>query len=716
MPRSPLIRPLSPLQTRCAPPLPVPYSLADVVLHPVSAAASPDSAHVRERESSASAAVVSEAEVHHPDRLAGRIGAGLALQEADSSPALALLPPPPLAPTFHSLVGPSLELELLHADYAARLQAGHSPHTRTTGDVMDDVRACPPAAAATPSRSHRAASPPQRGGCTSPSHPYVSTTRAGAGVPQREAPRDAPPDTPSSLLRSAAAATAMEAARPSYGGALLERRQRARRADRPREYEHLQPRHTPPSSPLPFEGWDDATGKRTDVATTPPSSSRPELTVAASGRGDVSALRQHHMTDAADAARYHGTAVIDRTGCSYTISIAACPIVEEKDGAPSAQPQVRGQSTGHNGSNSERGSEAGKRKHVLDAPHEAAEVALHSAGASRRAGARNATPPPNTDVSATQLAYPALDECRRLLDEIRTVSPLLRRCLTPPRPMGCRAAAASTTPHPNTTVARGGAAVHAQDAGRGGYASSSSPPLPPPPAAVAGPAETRAVSEAAPRLSIPAPGPEARRLYRWDAATAAEDLSYMCGPFQQPSERFAASVAAQMQRRQSAETRRLFGAAPAVSAAEVDAPAHGPPRRWSTLSSVPSASTLGSAVPPRHGVPAQGAADESPSERLQRLLQETEVALSSRWGTGPLHQQQGMAAPPPSARHHHYASDGMADVARAGTARTLDMPDSSTASLLRLPYCPAALTPARPPIPLSSYEDGGRYRVWGDSC
>ncbi|KAG5465513.1 hypothetical protein CUR178_00218 [Leishmania enriettii] len=710
MPLSPFIRPLSPLQTQFAPSLPEPCSLADAALPPLPAETSATLTGAWDHGASSapvSAAVASESRPSF--RAMCLSAAGVAHSPPETMPAPA---PPPLrtqtlAPTFHSMVGEALSLEMLRDSYTAQLQRNfqHRP-------AVEALRGTPDGAAArvrsrlsndavatqAPSAKDAIHRGPRRHALlpspasSSSVHPYVSAATACTIAAHRKRADGPPPaETPLSLLHSAAA-TVMAAARPSYGVALIRNCSPAKRADQKEPYSsHLRAQRELQRSS--FQSLFERRPNDRREAESPTSS--------LSSFGCAStAIKVDEMNPFRPSApvpfttsvtRRRGAAPSDRTTRSRAVSIEACPVLG-KGGESAAASDAAGSGaraskarvfSGHVNLAllSAQASELGKRKadafaapsccpphgaflgrkaeeetvdeeeaeKFFDSPHVPAKEALRamqseSAAALLRKTAQGkqgtttgsaprttkflsgvtgapenaAAPSPAVEPHPPRYVYPALEECRRLLDEIRIVSPLLRRCLTPPRPLDSSSGSGGIA----TVASAPSTFSPVRVPSRNIPASSQSTIIPSYSAAT-----TAVVS---PEEGYHAPRPEARRLYHWDAAAASEDLSFMRGPFQQPTERFAISVARQLQRLQAVGT-RLYGKAHDTwaSRAEMDAPS----RRSRPLpSSGPLTSSWGSATP--HFVVNQcdragNNNKESPSRRLRRLLRETEAALPS---------------------------------------------------------------------------------------
>ncbi|CAG9583740.1 conserved hypothetical protein [Leishmania major strain Friedlin] len=654
MPLSPLIRPMSPLQTQCAPSLPEPYSLADIVLQPFSAAASSTPAGAWDEDTSfvaVTGAIAPELRRSSPTAPLSGVDAASVPPMAMWTPAIPPLLPHTLAPTFHSMVGDALSVEMLRESYAAQLQKGCQYRSvvegpRCTSDgAAARARTCSGSDAGAAEVfaandavhvGHSRRAPLPSLALSSPIHPYVSGPTAHTRVaPKTPAEELSSAATSSSLLHSAAT-TAMAAARPSYGAALLRKHPPAQPTGR-REGCRL---HLPAQKQVQRSSSQSLFERRIHdrwevVSPTSPLSSCGGASTAAESSETGPSKPNITVPFTASATCYHGTAASDCTGRSHAISIAAPPVVKKGGGAAATNTPA---GCGARVSNSGVVSALGQAKveafgtlpcyapdsacgsgevgdTFFDPPHglsrkarqtiqpgPATEPVRKPAAQNQGKAARGTAPTtrssggaasgPATGSAASRAAefhlpryvYPALEECRRLLHEIRIASPLMHRCLTPPRPLEGSSGGGS------------GAATAASAPSTFSPARAPSRNIPAPPYSSVFPSLAAAATAAAPpKPAILAPKPEARRLYHWDAATAAEDLSFMRGPFQQSSERFAASVNCQLRRLQALGT-RLYGKTHdmSTSQAEVHAAARG---RWSLPSPTPLTSRWDSAVP-----------------------------------------------------------------------------------------------------------------------
>ncbi|KAG5490087.1 hypothetical protein JKF63_00206 [Porcisia hertigi] len=704
MPSSPLIRPLSPLQTHCAPSLPEAYSLAGVVIQPFSAALLETPVDASNQGSSFA-----------PNWQQGGHAASLPQVNAGNAPLVAMPSPalPPLlthalAPTFHSMVGDALSVEMLRESYAAQLQNGDQQRPapggfRSSPDgtsapsrprLSSDAGAMerPSASDASHFGPPRRAQPPNSARF-SHNHPYLSTEAVRvSAAPQRTADAPAPTAGTSSLLRSAAT-TALEAAWPSYGAALLLKGlSRERVKQRGRCYSHLSAQgKLQGTSSLP-SSTQHGCRRGEAVSRTSSLSSGDGASTASGSDGVDPSKRSAALLSTASAICHNNAATRDGNGQLDTFAITAsrasvkagksvvaglpassdsrlskarvvsalasvplCPARSEVPRRTQTGVSQTGSCILHYAGGSVGGKEYAVREEeentFFDASYGLSREASQTtqpdtlARPQRQSAPKKKGKAPKGPVLATTLfdgvagapwtassaslsaqscpsrhVYPALEECRRLLDEIRIVSPLLRRCLTPPRPLESPSAGdcGDTTAFNLTHTASSGGCVASRDvpevAQRKALSSSS-------------PSSTAAAVVRPKRVTL-SPRPEARRLYSWDKATAADDLSYMHGSFQQSSERFATSVARQLKRLQRVGT-RLYGGAPDTSAyrTEVDLPTE---RRLSSASSLPMTPSSGSAGRYLNNDVCSrkvNTVDDSPCGRLLQLLRETEAAM-----------------------------------------------------------------------------------------
>ncbi|GET93284.1 hypothetical protein, conserved [Leishmania tarentolae] len=761
MPLSPLIRPMSPLQTQSAPLLPEPYSLSDAVLQPLSAATSSAPASAWDQDKHfvpVPGVTASESRSCSPPAPVFGVGTAGVPPVAMSRPAPPLLFTHKPAPTFHRMVGDALSVGMLRESYAAQLQTACWPHSVSEGLRCTSEGTSPLTGTCLGSDSgvtkvfsgsgttrfpHSRSMPPLSFSQTSPIHPYVSgaaaSTIAAHKIPAAESSFAA---TRPSLLHNAAAMT-MTAARPSYGAALLHKRLPTKQTGcREGGHLHLPAKKQVQRSSLKSLADQEANDRWEIVSPASPLSSYG----CAAESGEVGASKAYtNAPFTASATCYHGTAVTDCAGHSHAMSIAASHVAG-KGGRPAEAntPVGGGARVSHSRVNSTLGGanvetfvalpcytpdsacDSGEDEDTFfDSPHGlsiegvqatrsqlATESVRNPAAQKQRKTARSTAPTsrssgsvasaPATGSAASPVAesyvpryvYPALEECRRLLHEIRIVSPLMRRCLTPPRPLEKSSGGGSSSSATATSVSSAFSPEHV-------------PRIIPAPSQSSGCPSLSAVTTAVvpPKRATLAPWPEARRLYHWDASTAAEDLSFMRGPFQQSSERFATSVALQLQRLQALGT-RLYGKShdPPTSQAEVHARASS---RWSLPSSAPLVSPWASAVPHFDDDQCDCVdkdVDEPPSGRLRRLLLETEAALPISAIPSAV-----LCAPFPSTigyardgkeRYNHSAHEG------AATGRTAG---ASTPSMKnQFPFLPTSnsLTAARP-LMLSSLSYGG---------
>lgn len=764
---------MSPLQTQCAPSLPEPYSLDDVVLQPFSAAASSMPAGAWDQDTSlvaVSGAVAPESRRSSPAAPLSGVGAASVPPTDMWTPALPPLLTPTLAPTFHSMVEDALSVEMLRESYAAQLQKNCQHYSvveglRCTSDgAAARAGSCRGSDAGGPKVfsaidavhfGHSRSAPLPSLALSSPIHPYLSAARARTSVAHK-APADelSSAATLSSLLHSSAT-TAMAAARPSYGAALLRKRPPGTQADHRegcRLHLPAQKRVQPSSSQSLSERrahdrWEAV------PPMSPLSSCGCASTATASGKTGPS-KSYTTVPFSASAKCHHGTGVSDCTGRPHAISIAASSAVGKGGEAAATNKPAGGGATVSNAgvapprgqtkveasvalpcyapdSASSSGEDedtffdppCGLSRKVLQTiqPEPATEPVRKPAAQKQGKTARNTAPTTRSSGSAAcapatgsaaspaaeshlpRYVYPALEECRRLLNEIRIVSPLMRRCLTPPRPLESSSGGGS------------GAATAASAPSTFSSARAPSRNIPAPPQGNAFPFLAAAATAAAPpKRATLAPRPEARRLYHWDAATAAEDLAFMRGPFQQSSERFTTSVAGQLQRLQALGI-RLYGKDydTSTSQAEVHAPARG---RWSLPSAAPLASPWDSAVlhfDDDQCDRADNNVAELPSERLRRLLRETEAALPSlleREAQPPLSATPATALLAPFSSSIRYARDSRNDYSHsahdaAATGRAAGVFTPPMENLLPFSSISGSLTPARPAM-LSSLSYG----------
>ncbi|CAC9550156.1 conserved hypothetical protein [Leishmania infantum JPCM5] len=773
MPLSPLIRPMSPLQTQCAPSLPEPYSLADVVLQPFSGEASSTPAAAWDQDTSFGAAtgdIAPGSRRSSPAAPLSGVDAASVPPMAMWTPALPPLLPHTLAPTFHSMVGDALSVEMLRESYAAQLQKGCQHRSaveglRCTSDgAAARARSCRGSDAGAAKvfsandavhLGHSRRAPLPSLALFSPIHPYASGPTARTSVaPKTSAEGPSSAATSLSLLHSAAT-TAMAAARPSYGAALLRKHPPAQPTgcrEGCRSHLPAQKQVQRSSSQSLFERR--AHDRWEVVSPTSPLSSCGGASTAAESGETAPSKPNTAVPFTASATCYRSTAASDCTGRSRAISIAAPPVAGRGGEAAAVNtPAGGGARVSNPGVVSALGpakveafvappchapgSACGSgevRDTFFDPPHglsrkalqtiqpgPATEPARQPAAQKQGKTARGTAPTTRSSGgaasgpaagSAASLAaeshlpryvYPALEECRRLLHEIRIVSPLMRRCLTPPRPLESSAGGGS------------GAATAAAASSTFSSARAPSRNIPAPPHSSAFPSLAAAATAAAPpKPATLAPKPEARRLYHWDAATAAEDLSFMRGPFQQSSERFATSVDCQLRRLKALGT-RLYGKThdTSTSQAEVHAPARG---RWSSPSPAPLASPWDSAVPRFDDDQCDredNSVEESPPERLRRLLWETEAALPSlleHEAEPSLSATRAAVLLAPFPSTIRYARDSRNDYSHgaddgAATGRAAGVFTPPMESLLPFSSVSGSLTPARPAM-LSSLSYG----------
>ncbi|KAG5464039.1 hypothetical protein LSCM1_00219 [Leishmania martiniquensis] len=788
MPLSPFIRPLSPLQTQSAPLLPEPCSLTDVFLRPlpVETSGSPASAW-NHGTSSAPMSAAAALELRCGGQEA-RLSAGGA---ANSPLVTTAAPAPPplrtqaLAPTFHSMVGNVLSVEMLRDSDNAQLQRNFQQHTaaealRSTsnstaartgsrlgsGAVTAQVLSIDDTGEFRPLQHALLPSPAY----SSSVHPYASAaTACTCAVHSKRADEPPPAASPLSLLNSSAT-TAVSGAQPSCGTAILRRCSPVDVTDQKEPYRsHLVAQRQlrrAPSQPL----FERSAHSRKEAAS-------PTLSLLSCGRGptavgsvEVDRCQPYaNVPLTAPAACCHGAAASDHTDRFGTVSIEAC-LAEGKDGESAAISSSTGSrtrvskarvvsavvrsalSSARTGALEEReaaastalprrsphcpsidsngeentADEAEEAEKFFDSPHDlskktpermqpelVARLWRKTAPGKQRMATRSAprTPrssggivsAPDTGAAASaadepylpRYVYPALEECRRLLEEIRIASPLLRRCLTPPRPLegswdGDGAATVASAPFASSP-----AGVPSNDT-----------PAPTQRSPIA--SHTAATTAAVPRRpGALAPRPDARRLYQWDAATASEDLSFMCGPFQQSQERFATSVARQLQRLQAVGA-RLYGKTHDTWAPPGKVQVSSRQSR-SLISSGPLTSSWGTADPD-FDVDTHNRGDasikESPSKRLRRLLRETEAALPSLLGREvepPLPATPtaiSTTSLPSTINHAHGSSDGCADRAHRNALAARAPGVSMTSMESRFPFAEISrsLAPARPPI------------------
>ncbi|CAJ1036183.1 hypothetical protein, conserved [Leishmania lindenbergi] len=713
MPLSPLIRPLSPLQTQCAPLLPEPYSLADVILQPFSAATSATPAGVWDEHTSSVAVGRPTAPESQHSRVAypSAPGATNVLPVAMSTPAPPLLLTHTLAPSFHSMVGDALSSEMLRDSYAAQPKKDRQQHsvgealrcvpTGTTvwpgSRLSTDTGATkvPAANDAVHFEHPRRTQAPNRAS-SSPNHPYVSGTTVRSSFAHRTPADEALRAATSSSLLHSAATTAMAAAQPSYGTALLRKRLPATQASqRERCRLHLlAQRQLQRSSSQSLSDW-RVHGRAKVVS--------PLLTLSSCGGASTAAEcterdpnKPYPAAPLAELATcYHDTAISDSTCRPHTISMVASPVVGESSESAATNASAGGcarisharvvtpfasstLSPAHSEAAEKMKEEAfvalprysphcacGRREGenvvegedgdtFFDAPYDLARKMLQAlqpepiAGPLRRPAPekQGKTPrslTPSTRSSGGVASAPATGSPTSLAAEPylpRYVYPALEECrrllheihLVNPLLHRCLAPPRPLGTSSGSGSGRVATAALAPSECSQAHASSSNMPV----SAQSGTFPSLSAATTAvvlPKRTTLALSSEARRLYHWNSTTAAEDLSLMHGPFQQSSERFTSSMARQLQRLQAVGA-RLYGNTHDTSTSRDEV--HGPARRrWRLPSSAPSTSSWNFVVPHfdvDQCSSEENNANESPSGQLRRLLRETEAALPSLLG------------------------------------------------------------------------------------
>jgi hypothetical protein len=746
MPFSPLIRPLSPLQTQSAPSLPAPYDLTDAIFVSSSPAEGND-------DSSSQSWVPLPRQIRSTNSCSNSPNSG-SRNKSNGRPRVSASPAPlhTVPSTFHDFItrrsaSAEVEQDESHATQQSRDDVPHGTTSQLSlteqgfaTDLNPSFRVVsapqpepvsqgshrrslplhtsrtskspklplptsfllpgknPSATTAAVAASHRAhpygnvrpqqTLPPH---CSSPQHHgkgcVVAPHATSHNPPLESSASPLKSRGTASLLHFSTAGVAAVAAQPSYGATLLLQR----RASPARTSSNFERRC---SSPPPTASLHVVVHDARDTAPSPLSAAvGPTRDDDSDDWVGLSGLTTTAAVPARDSFVncYRGTAVSSRTGRQYNIAIEAS-LLENKSSTHAVPPQHMCANTARSrgrkvtsvawAAEEERlqddeekfaltepapadGGESGRTSADRDAAfsievvrksraHDGAlERRCDSAPVSTRAGSpascRSSPQPLLEDTlapaslpaaalselsfSSSRYIYPVLDECQRLLQEIQTCNPLMRRHLTLPRPLpttgyaterdegivGTRAANAFTT-------VETAAAVEDQKTAS---------------AAVTGAKDVQGVPSLH-RLRPPSPtavrrvaAHDARRLYHWDTESSAEDLSYMHGPFRQSAESFAASTARHVQRLREAGT-RLYGPGAAQQATSAS---FSKPRQLSA--GVPLSSSAAAAC--RHAVMAQlsnpwsasaNSVDneaESPSGRLRRLLRETDAAFPALW-------------------------------------------------------------------------------------
>ncbi|KPI88575.1 hypothetical protein ABL78_2308 [Leptomonas seymouri] len=832
MPLSPLIRPLSPLQTQSAPSLPAPYNVADAVLGTHADA-------VLDRGNCPHATLPAPGLSHNSNNGGG--------STQHNRPAALLLSSHAhiAAPTFHELVtkssgevdvkprsrstafphpqAPPLSGARASSSAAIQLSLSQSPaagleepqreatwrgnHARHSHDLflsrspktlfptsLISANASPAIKTATTAVAPADAAPGNLGA----GHPYRSNQRPNA--PQRESyatgdsdgaggashssgaypPLSSPPPPPTNLAAAAVPATsllhasttsiAVAASWPSYGAALL---QNASPGKGTRNFRRRCP-SPPPTAAVHFEAdalASSAPLSKAFIGEAPqgaPTTNKRTTTGALAAVGptrdeDEMFALGSAAASAADAPPnlYRGTAVSTRTGRRYNISIEALldtgsaratslPSGERKgdSSTSSADVETFGAKDEEDGASAEtvptyeysqgcasvrsapaQATQARKDRKLekLRNHHKALRPPLPSAGSpSSSCGSSQPvlgdtvtlpSPPAALSLSSyPRYAYPALNECRRLLQEIETQNPLLRRCLTPPRPLldgdSALIEKAELTRVDAATAAAGvgepGAAV-----GYNGNPTSVSKALHPDSSALADPP-----MNAKAHLGGLVPAQDARRLYHWDARTGIEDPSFMHGPFQLSAERFSRSTARQLQRLRETG-KRLYGARGGTQQASIASVVGAPCLSGDSflISKSGASHVCGTGARCRevfNPLDGEGGGPELPSGRLHRLLRETEAAFPILWRA--THRPTASSPTESEIWEHSMPDSGWGAFNMPSPSTICPLPEekdrSSNFTLSRLNDPPplssdeaplrftvATLTPARPPPP-----------------
>ncbi|KPA80167.1 hypothetical protein ABB37_05152 [Leptomonas pyrrhocoris] len=721
MPHSPLIRPLSPLQTQSAPSLPAPYRLADAVVsvRVDAAVAESNAPHASPPASKRSHSNTSSSSQQHyrpeptPFSVHSHAAApafhafvvkNSAEADAQHSSRSAALFNPAAAPfararasTGESIqlnVAPSRAGVLEEPQRDVRRRGNHAQHSHGTSLLQSPQPLLPNSLLSeNPTRSTTTAASAATladavPGALNRSHPYGKLQRSSLAQHDSYAQKsdigaygsfhhpDACPSSPplptelsaavtaASVLRASNANVAVAASQPSYGAPLLGRASPGKTS--PNFW-----RRCSSSSPL---SQPRRRAARQGAIPTPDKTSTTTLSAVGPTR-DEDEVATRRKTAAgpvgASSNSYRGTAVSSRTGRQYSISIKASLLGPDSARAtsPPAHEEMRnpvrssddeeeeeedwsstetvaaeeseencvpGRRTPAPATKVRSGHRREKTRIKTDAPALSSHRPETHSSSSRCAspqpplGEPVAPASPAATLSSSpyfpRYVYPALDECQRLLREIQVQNPLLRRCLTPPRPLR----------DVDSAVAEEGLRMHPTSDVSARHTDHSAFPEPPP-----------SMTTHVGRL---APGPDARRLYSWDARTAAEDLSFMQGPFQQSSERFAASSARQLQRLRETGT-RLYGTEVGTQPASIS-PFTSPPH---VSDGVPPSSKR--AAPYKqflHRADSGVGEVESPSGRLRRLLRETEAAFPILWKTTHL---PSTSSPTESEGREHGVSD-----------------------------------------------------------
>ena len=854
---SPLIRPLSPLQTQRAPSLPAPYNLTDAIFNPHHGAEDDKDRSSSPRNLQECCRLSPPPESHEQHRAL----------TPPSAPAAASTSPHVNAPIFHSFITSRAE-KVEAPDHGQRPNPGRAVHQLDTQQTQTPGRDVPRPNSVSPRRivktagvlaskkgsqenfvSHSPKPPPLLLPPTSLSvvnpisadamHPYsdaaawapssdsngnnnknkknqnVTARMSNESRRSRSHSVSSPPKAPfakpaaSHLLRTSTAGVAVAASQPSYGAALLRRKTPSSQGSPNFERRCRSSSSMAASSlclelELPFSALQRA--KQPYGEARHAHNQRSALAAAVGPTSDEKdTVTMYTASAAAGEAsddQYRGTAVSTRTGRLYRISIEASPLDSRSSPSPlrvtsgsrqgidKGEMRERAMASALKGENTSSwvGISDDAASMTDEETDPAADTAPDDVGAessgppdrpttlhattghatSKREAARSGTqrlrrsPPlpsrtgsptpsgptlaqPPVEEEAVLLTapslrsyyiYPALDECHRLLQEIQTQHPLLRRCLTPPRPL---LTANSSTRANVAAAAEAEEHVKPEVAGEEKDTASAA-------AAAAAAASPRVERKA--RKGCLGPAYDARQLYDWDARAAAEDLSYMQGPFLQSSECFATATARQLQRLREVvaqpygsgnggggvgDTKQTFVSSH-LTGPQRDADAAAPMSAGVSATSQPhgAAVRLDSVLDD-----ADVARDEfeSPSGRLRRLLRETDAVFPVLWKVTHVHTSTPAVSPmrsegrdcsaagsgsgvlitplPSTIQPSQGEKDGLRDeygVTASVRERKSDLalsrlngPPSLSSDELTLRFAVASLTPPRPLLPLSSY-------------
>jgi len=276
-----------------------------------------------------------------------------------------------------------------------------------------------------------------------------------------------------------------------------------------------------------------------------------------------------------DSTAYYGTAVSERTGKMYNISVSAEAVEPSSPWLRDSSGEAERRRSAPSGIGVSRSNDVVPTR-FLSPPCTAAmiEGTAHGISATVPVPATRATTshrdggrPLSVDHSSGGRSTVVRD-CQALLEEIQQFNPLLRRCLAPPRPPPGEKPRFC---HWITPQAADGAAA-------------SPPPLrqhdqPPMPCvscvprisshvetlhtALLSPAATTTAAATMEPPRLRGTTPAARQLYHWSPTRVDEDLSFLVGKFQQSPSRFNANVVRQL-RQLEATGHRLYGLAAAT--------------------------------------------------------------------------------------------------------------------------------------------------------